>query len=130
MESHAAEHPVGGHEGSAVNLTPVIAFAVILIVVTLFSFVAVWFMLDFLRVNQARTEAPLSQLANPDAVPPAPRLQVSPGQDLKHLRQTEDAVLHTYHWVDKDAGVVGIPIERAIEILANKGLPARNGALQ
>ena len=68
---------------------------------------------------------PLSPLANPEQLPPTPRLQVSSGQDLKELRAKEAAPLQGYHWVNKDLGVVGIPVERAIELLAQRGLPAR-----
>ena len=126
MESQVEHSPNVGHEESTVELKPIIAFGVVLIIVSALSFALVWFMLDFLRLNQARTDAPLSALADPQALPPAPRLQVSPFRDLIQTRQTEDVVLKTYRWVDKDAGVVGIPVERAIKILAERGLPARD----
>ena len=125
MESHVAGHSTVGHEESVVELRPIILFGVILVVMSALSFAVVWLMLDFLRINQARKDVPLSTLADPQALPPAPRLQVSPGQDLKQTRQTEDTVLSAYRWVDKDAGVVGIPVEQAIKILAQRGLPAR-----
>lgn len=126
MESHSQGHNVVGHEESTVDLKPIIAFAVIMVVVTIFSFAAMGFMLDFLKLNQKRNDVPLSPLANANPMPPAPRLQVSPGQDLKHTRQTMDVLLNSYHWVDKDAGIVGIPVDRAIQVLAEKGLPTRD----
>jgi hypothetical protein len=58
-------------------------------------------------------------------VPPEPRLQTHPVEDLAALRAREDAALHGYAWVDRDAGVTRIPVERAIEILVERGLPAR-----
>jgi hypothetical protein len=129
MDSHVTEHPVVGHEENTVQLKPVILFAIILVLVSAFSFAGVWFMLDFLEKNQAKHDTQLSPLADPNPLPPAPRLQVSSGQDLKHTRQTEDAILSTYHWVDKEAGVVGMPVEQAIKLLAERGLPTRsNGA--
>ena len=45
--------------------------------------------------------------------------------ELRQMRAAEEAVLNSYGWVDKDSGRVRIPIERAMEILAKKGLPAR-----
>lgn len=126
MEPHAEGHNIVGHEESTVDLKPIIIFAIIMVIVTLFSFAAMGFLLDFLRLNQKRNDVPLSLLANPNQMPPAPRLQVSPSQDLKQMRQTTNVVLNSYHWVDKDAGVVGIPVDRAIQILAEKGLPARD----
>jgi hypothetical protein len=127
MESHATGQQVG-HEENTVQLGPVLVFAMILIVVSALSFGGVWFMLDFLKLNQARRDAQLSPLADPNPIPPAPRLQVSPSLDLKQTRQTEDVVLNSYRWIDKDAGVVGIPVEQAMKILAERGLPARDGA--
>ena len=126
MESHVSEHPVVGHEENTVQLQPVILFAIILVVVSAFSFAGVWFMLDFLKINQARKDAQVSPLANLQQLPPAPRLQVAPGQELKQLRQAENVAINNYHWIDKEAGVVAIPVEQAIKILAQKGLPTRS----
>jgi hypothetical protein len=130
MESHTGEHSGVGHEESTVELRPIIAFAIVLVVVTAFAFVLMQFMLDFLRVNQARKDVPLSVLAEPQPMPPAPRLQVYPSQDLKQTRQTEGVILNNYRWIDKEAGIVGIPVERAIKVLAEKGLPARSAQPQ
>jgi len=126
MESHVTGHPAVGHEENTVQLQPVIVFAIVLVLVSAFSFAGAWFMLDVLKLNQARSEAPLSSLAEPNPLPPAPRLQVSPNQELKRTSQTEEVILRSYRWVDKDAGIVGIPIEQAIKVLAKKGLPARS----
>ena len=49
--------------------------------------------------------------------------EVESGEALKNLRATEDASLTTYGWVDRDTGVVRIPIERAMDLLAERGLP-------
>ena len=66
--------------------------------------------------------SPLSYSREPT---PEPRLSVEPGEELKSLRSEEDAMLKSYGWIDRDKGVVHIPIDRAIEILAERGLPAR-----
>jgi hypothetical protein len=65
--------------------------------------------------------------ARENPLPPEPRLQPSPPKDLKTLRDREDAVLTGYAWVDKAKGEAQIPIDRAIEIAAEKGLPVRYG---
>ena len=54
------------------------------------------------------------------ATPPAPRLQSTPRKDLEQLRAEEDAVLGSYGWVDQQAGVARIPIERAMALLAER----------
>jgi hypothetical protein len=54
-----------------------------------------------------------------------PSPQVASGEALKALRATEDAVLTTYGWVDKSKGIVHIPIDRAMDLLLQRGLPTR-----
>ena len=56
---------------------------------------------------------------------PEPRLQVAPQDDLATFRAREDEELKTYEWVDRKAGVVRIPIEKAMDLLVRKGLPVR-----
>ena len=58
-------------------------------------------------------------------VPPEPRLQVDPRQDLSTYREREAALLDGYRWVDKGAGVVRIPIEEAMKRLVERGVPTR-----
>jgi hypothetical protein len=72
--------------------------------------------------------APASPFANASQIPPAPRLQTEPKLDLEHLRAREDHLLHTYEWVDSNAGIVRIPIERAMDLVLQKGLPVRQQA--
>src|SRR6185295_16751100 len=80
----------------------------------------------FLLLHYASREARRSAAANPLAesygrrVPPQPRLQADPLGDLHALRAEEDALLHGYGWVDRKAGTTRIPIERAIEVLADR----------
>jgi hypothetical protein len=67
-------------------------------------------------------QAPLAQ--EPGRVPPEPRLQTQPFADIEHQRAEELRTLSSYGWVDERAGVVRIPIERAKELLLERGLPA------
>lgn len=56
--------------------------------------------------------------------PPAqPRLQANPRADLREYRAREQRRLHGYGWVDRDAGVVHVPIDRAMDLLVERGLP-------
>jgi len=66
--------------------------------------------------------SPLAE-ANVPRLPPEPRLQAAPVADMRKLRAEENAILTTYDWVDRSAGVVRIPIERGIDIVSEKGLP-------
>jgi hypothetical protein len=55
---------------------------------------------------------------------PTPRVQTDDGnQDVADLHAREDLLLDNYTWVDQSQGKVRIPIERAMQIIAQKGLP-------
>ena len=56
-------------------------------------------------------------------IPPSPELQTSPQEDLKAFRARQIARLHSYGWVDRDKGIVHIPIDRAMQELVQKGIP-------
>jgi hypothetical protein len=48
---------------------------------------------------------------------------VKPGASLAELRAAEDADLNSYGWIDRKAGKVRIPIDRAMQLLLDRGLP-------
>ena len=54
-----------------------------------------------------------------------PHLQISPQADLSAFREEEAQQLNTYGWINKTAGVVRIPVDRAMDLVLQKGLPAR-----
>src|ERR1700746_2989370 len=54
---------------------------------------------------------------------PQPRLEVKPGASLAELRDAEDADLNSYGWIDRNAGTVRIPIDRAMQLILERGLP-------
>ena len=55
---------------------------------------------------------------------PTPRVQSDDGnQDVADLHAREDLLLSNYTWVDESKGTVRIPIERAMELIAQRGLP-------
>ena len=58
---------------------------------------------------------------------PSPRLQIDPAGDLAELRKIEAARLSSYAWVDRNGRIARIPIERAMDILAQRGLPGWPG---
>jgi hypothetical protein len=116
-----------GHEERDVYPRPIALSVLGLAVVAVGAFVAMLLLFNLLAAYQARQTAAPSPLAGAYGLkePPAPRLQTSPLRDLADLRARDAAALHSYAWVDRDAGVVRIPIERAIAVLTERGLPAR-----
>lgn len=57
--------------------------------------------------------------------PPAPRLEQENGATLATLRAQEDKILNNYTWIDEAAGKVSLPIDRAIELTVQRGLPVQ-----
>jgi hypothetical protein len=58
--------------------------------------------------------------------PPAPRLEAQPGETFGPYREASEQALESYHWVDRANGVVAIPIEQAMDLVVQQGLPARS----
>lgn len=112
------------HEEKDLRPNVVIIFAGALAVLSVLTLLSMGWLL---RVSRA-PEAPIpAMLPQPEPFQAGPRLQVSPAKDLQELRAMEERQLHSYRWVDPEAGIVSVPIERAMEILAERGLPVHRG---
>jgi hypothetical protein len=111
--------PSIGHELRDVRYGSVYGAAVGVVVLVLVSFGLMWGMLQALVWREDVMSPPASPLAASFGrrEPPEPRLQVDPVGDLSALRAREAAQLGGYGWVDRQAGVVHIPIDRAMELL-------------
>ena len=120
-------HGAGGHEERDVSLGPVVRGLAGLVVLLVMTGLLMRLVFGFLAEREAKDSPPANPLAQSlgRQVPPEPRLQTDPLQDLQTLHAEEDAVLNSYGWVDRKAGAVRIPVQRAIELLAQRGLPAR-----
>jgi hypothetical protein len=110
-----------------VNIRAILGFGAGLIVLAIAIHLVVWLLFQYFSGREAVRVAPAYPLAIGEAnrQPPEPRLQTNPRDDLRALRAHEDELLNTYGWVDKPAGIVRIPIEEAMKIIAQRGLPAR-----
>jgi hypothetical protein len=130
-ESHD-DLPIPGakHETRDVSTRVVATFAVSLIVGAIVIHLLVWALYLFygsLQSKEYPRQYPMARVGAP-ALPPAPRLQTQPREELKKLRAEEQQRLESYGWVDAARGEVHIPIDRAMELLLEQGLPARQGA--
>jgi hypothetical protein len=115
------------HETSDANVKAVFAFGVGLMVLGVIVLFLVWLLFGYFSTHQAASSArefPLSA-DQQNRLPPEPRLQTNPRQDLISLRAREDVILSTYGWVDKTGGVVRIPISEAMKLTVERGLPSR-----
>jgi hypothetical protein len=124
MEQTLHPTPNGaGHEHREVSVRLIVVslgflavstFVVLLLVIGIFRY--------FYR---SYSTAEATRLAQP-VIPPEPRLEVASTQQLHDLRAKEDHILSTYAWVDKQDGIVRVPIDKAIDMLAAKGVPTHN----
>jgi hypothetical protein len=113
------------HETSDVNVPSVLGFGAGLIVSGLVISLLVWALFLYFSEQAARRGSTVAGLTQQQTLPPPPRLQTNPRGDLLELREAEDRVLTTYGWVDRNAGVVRIPIEQAMKLTVERGLPTR-----
>ena len=145
MSTHSSDEHGIRYEKSDVRPWGVVRIGLIVAAVALATAGVLRPMMSFLGARQARFDRPLGPMAVPvpdpppypeqsfDNVakqgasrrPPEPRLQERPFDDVAKLRAVEKDALEGYGWVDEKAGVVRIPIDEAIRILARRGLPAR-----
>jgi hypothetical protein len=132
-QPHAATdgttNPATRHETTDINIRGVFAFAVGLIVVGVFVHVFLWLLFVYFNGREMAKVSPQYPLAigQETRLPPEPRLQINPREAMRELRSSEDAVLNGYGWVDKNKGIVRIPIDEAMKLTLERGLPVRQG---
>lgn len=131
------DNPEVAHEHSDVNVRAILGFIGVLIVSAIVIHVGLWLLFEYYERREAAQDPPRPPMATPGpAVPPAPRLQaftnrpdavegleIDPRVAMEQLEAAETAVLEGYRWVDRPGGIVTIPIERAMELVAERGLP-------
>lgn len=113
-----------GYEVADVKAGTLVFYGVVLVLVVIVSAAASWLFFDLLAAQAARTDSQPSPLASAEPRP-EPRLLDDEPQDLKSVREEEKQILEGYDWIDKSRGIVRIPIDRALELVAKEGLPSR-----
>ena len=119
-----------GHETTDINVKGLFLFAAGLLL-TLFIFLAglvVLFkttdLLDrFLDQRRAQGEPGSNSLVRVEPDYQGPLLQIRPEQDLHQMQQANATDLRGYGWLDRSKGTVRIPVDRALELVAERGLP-------
>jgi hypothetical protein len=134
-DPHDPDH--GQVESSALSPKPVLLFMAVLFVATAFVFFVVkgldWSFrkLELEKASQGQSQ---TEVQTGRQLPPEPLLQGAPGKGdqptelpleaMATLRKQKERHLTSYGWVDKTSGIAHIPIDRAKDIIAEKGLPA------
>src|SRR5208282_5249649 len=94
----------GGYEHEDLRATGVVYFLLALGVATILAMFALRGVYEFLDHREKALQRPVNPL----------------------LTDVPADTLHSYGWVDEKAGTVRIPIERAMDLLVQRGLPVRS----
>jgi len=137
MSNDAIERGLNHEEFEREDLSPkgiylFLVGLVVLCVVAYFAVDGVYTVMDaYMRKHQPALN-PLVTSANPNTRVvtqtdvrsfPEPRLETDERNEIYNFRLQEEQKLHSYGWVDQNAGIVRIPIDRAMELIAQRGLP-------
>ncbi len=110
-----------GYESEPVNVQGIVLFSVLLVVMIVVTLITVVFLNNWFTA--ARPPAPETRFADVERVPPEPRLQQEPAVDMTELLRRETERLTSYGWADAGRTAAHIPIDRAMERIAARGLP-------
>jgi hypothetical protein len=120
-------HPKHGEEGyehADANVRSLYQFGAVLAILIVAVMWAMVYTYNFFAKHES-LGPPASPFENQRELPPQPRLQPQPATDLKRYCEIEQQQLTTYGWVDQNNGLVRIPVDRAMDLVLEKGLPAR-----
>jgi hypothetical protein len=133
---NAAGH--GSYERQDLQVSGILYFLLTLGVVTAICIVALWGLFGYFdryakssqpAVNPLITHVPEDTRHVPRGYPqsvfPDPKLEEDERGQLNAIRMNEQKELYSYGWVDEKAGTVHIPIERAMDLIVQRGLPVR-----
>lgn len=124
MEAHLSPGPAG-HETRDAGIRPIAGAGAFLAVSIAIVGLLVYGAFQYLAMHPVN-DGRANPMSASDVQPPAaPRIEEHPAMGLEQLRAQEDRTLSTYGWVNKQAGVVRIPVERAMELQLERGFPTR-----
>lgn len=111
-----------GHETTDADAAPLVRIGIGIAIFLGLVFVGIIVLFKLFSYYQPLLHSEAHPLAATREISTAPRLQVDLRRQKVELAQIEEHVLTTYDWVDEEGQVVRIPIDRAIELLAARGL--------
>jgi hypothetical protein len=109
------------HETTDLDTRWVLYFGIGLVIAGVVIQAVVWWMYRTFEESTSSVREKPSLVDVGPSRPPEPRLQIVPEVDYATQLQREMEVLSKYEWVDRQSGIARIPIERAMEILAQRG---------
>ena len=123
--SKHASNPEIRYEKTDAHVRPLYQFLFWISAITLLTAVLALGILRGLESWRDKASVRPTMAEAPDAQqPPAPRLQLQEPKDLATFHKEEAEVLSTYGVVDRDQGIYRMPIEEAMKLALERGLPA------
>lgn len=113
-----------GHETHEVNLRVIVLFGLSLALLLAGSLALMAWLLNLFDVMPEGHGLQGAPLAAAPPRPPGPQLQTLPARDMQEMLRLENAQLQSYAWVDRSAGIARIPIDRAMDLVLQQGLPS------
>jgi hypothetical protein len=131
----------GGYERTDIGVRGVLYFLAGLAVFGALAYLAAAGVYSYLDKRSAAEQAPVNPLVTnaptdtrhiskdyPQGAFPNPKLEEDERGQLNGIRLNEEETLSTYDYIDKNSGTVRIPIDRAMDLIAQRGLPVRSQA--
>ena len=123
-------HSSVGHENRDADILPIVLTGIGLALTVVVVGVIVYGVFRYLEAHPATSVQSNPMAVLDSQIPPAPRIEEHPAIEIQELHAQEDKTLSTYGWMDKNKGVVRIPIDRAMELQLQRGFPTRKETLQ
>jgi hypothetical protein len=139
MTEHGNHPNGGGFEREDVGIRPVFGFLVSLVVTGVLVYYVIWGMFHFMDAYHRKHQHAKSPMVQAEQDTresntektyekiqqkfPEPRLEGNEVTEINDFRYQQDETLSSYGWVDQSGGVVRIPIDRAMQLIAQRGLP-------
>lgn len=119
-----------GYEKRDASVRVVVSFAGALLIGTIIIHLGVAGLYKLFAHLHPSPDPPYRIAFDTRMLAPPPRLQTNPQVDLAAFQKNENGKLNSYGWVDRERGVLRIPIERAMDLIAQRGLPTRGPGTQ
>ncbi len=116
-----------GYERRDLSVRGIIIFGIVFVLALVAIGAAITLGMTTATGRAPNVQSPPQGLANAPqpTLPPQPALEALPGVQYDQFLAAETKMLNSYGWVDQKAGIVRIPIDRAMDLLLQKGLPTR-----
>ena len=126
-DEYAVTPPGAGYEHTDAHTRIIVKFLAWLLVSAVIIHIGLGVLYDLMidrAMEVGEQRYPLAE-GQDQRLPPAPRLQQFPHNDLYQFRLGEEELLRNYGWMNRETGVVHIPIDEAMRLLVQRGLPSR-----